>query len=316
MRKSAAFLLANWFPVLLLVLLAVMMAAFVALLLPHEGLNWDDRGNMGEFIGGFFNAVTFIVFALSLWLQRREIAGQQENLQQTRREMIQQTQFLQRQAEVQKEQLNQLKLEEVLANIRLLADNVVDVKPARKDGEPQEAWKSQTITQLARSNLTILRKYSLEALQSLRQSERPILKVFAEETIAAIKGNLRGAEVREANLEGIPLDNAFLVEADFSGSNLRNALFLGANLSHARLEGANLDGADLGGAHLINANLERANLLGASLVEVNLTGANLEQAILTGADFDHALVDIKWREFIERSGVKNAEKIQWANGRG
>jgi uncharacterized protein YjbI with pentapeptide repeats len=314
MRKPVIFLLDYWFPVILVLLLASMFAVFFRLL-PDGTIDWNTKGDIGNFIGGFFNGITFIVFALSLWLQRREIAGQQENLQQTRREMIQQTQFLQRQAEVQKEQLAQLKLEEVLANIRLLADNVVELG-APKDGVPHEAWKSQTITQLARSNLTILRKFSLEALQSLRVSDRPILKTFAEETIAGFKGNLRGAEVREANLEGIQLDNAFLVEADLSGSNLRNALFLGANLSHADLSRANLDGADLGGAHLINANLERANLLGASLMEVNLTGANLEQAILTGADFDHALVDPKWRTFIERSGVKNGDKIQWVNGRG
>jgi hypothetical protein len=315
MRKSVAFLRDYWFPIILVLLLVVMFAVFLTLL-PDRSIDWNTKGDMGNFIGGFFNGITFIVFALSLWLQRREIAGQQENLEQTRREMIHQTQFLERQAEVQKEQLAQLKLEEVLANIRLLADNVVELPAGPRDGERQEVWKSQTITQLARSNLMLLRKYSLEALQSLRQSDRAILKAFAEETLLAIKGNLRGAEVREANLEGIQLDNAFLVEADLSGANLRNALFLGANLSHADLAQANLDGADLGGAHLLNANLERANLLGASLIEVNLTGANLEQAILTGADFDHATVDAKWRPFIERSGIKNGEKIKWVNGRG
>lgn len=314
MSKLTDALRLYWFPLILVALLAVMFVVFLTLL-PDQSIDWNTKGDMGNFIGGFFNGITFIVFALSLWLQRRELAGQQENLEQTRREMIHQTQFLQRQAEVQKEQLSQLKLEEVLANIRLLADNVAELAPAKKGGEPQEQWKSATITQLARSNLTILRKFSLEALQSLRLSDRPILKAFAEETIAGIKSNLRGAEVREANLEAIQLDNAFLIESDFSGSNLRNALFLGANLSHANLSRANLDGADLGGAHLLNANLERANLLGASLIEVNLTGANLQQAILTGADFEHAMVDVKWRGFIEQSGVKNGNKIQWANGR-
>lgn len=303
-----------WFPILLLTFALAMMVVFVWLL-PDPNISWTDKGNIGQFVEGFFNGITFIGFILSLWMQRREISRQQENLALTRNEMIQQTEFLQRQSEVQKEQLVQLKIQEVLASIRLLADNV-DERTAAGNGGAQETWKSTTITELARANLVLLRKYSLEALQNLNHSERPILQTFARETIQAIKGNLRGAELRNANMEGVQLDNAFLVEADLSGCNVRNALFLGSNMSHANLQRAVLDGADLGGAHLISANLERANLLGASLVEVNLTGANLEQAILTGADFDHAIVDAKWRPLIERCGAKNVEKIQWMNGRG
>ena len=303
-----------WFPILLLSFALAMFAVFVWLL-PDPNISWTDKGNIGQFVEGFFNGITFIGFILSLWMQRREISKQQENLEHTRQEMLQQTVFLQRQSEVQKEQLIQLKIQEVLASIRLLADNV-EQRPVAGNGGAQEVWKSGTITELARANLILLRKYSLEALQNLHHSERPILQQFARETIEAIKGNLRGAELRNTNMEGVQLDNAFLVEADLSGSNVRNAVFLGSNMSHANLQRAVLDGADLGGAHLINANLERANLLGASLVEVNLTGANLEQAILTGADFDHALVDTKWRTLIERCGARNVEKIQWANGRG
>src|SRR5690349_15118052 len=123
MSKLTDALRLYWFPLILVALLAVMFVVFLTLL-PDQSIDWNTKGDMGNFIGGFFNGITFIVFALSLWLQRRELAGQQENLEQTRREMIHQTQFLQRQAEVQKEQLSQLKLEEVLANIRLLADNV------------------------------------------------------------------------------------------------------------------------------------------------------------------------------------------------
>lgn len=302
-----------WFPGLLLSFALAMFAVFVWLL-PDQSITWTDKGNIGQFVEGFFNGITFIGFILSLWLQRREISKQQENLEHTRREMIQQTVFLQRQSDVQKEQLIQLKIQEVLASIRLLADNVEERGNSENGGAKEEVWKSGTITELARANLILLRKYSLEALQNLIHSERPILQQFARETIEAIKGNLRGAELRNTNMEGVQLDNAFLVEADLSGSNVRNALFLGSNMSHANLQRAVLDGADLGGAHLINANLERANLLGASLVEVNLTGANLEQAILTGADLDHALVDNKWRNMIERCGAKNVEKVHWNNG--
>jgi uncharacterized protein YjbI with pentapeptide repeats len=313
MAKWLRWLGEYWFPALLISFALLMMTVF-AVLLPDQGITWTDKGNMGQFVEGFFNGVTFIGFILSLWMQRREISKQQENLQQSRKEMIQQTQFLQRQADVQREQLTQFKIQEVLANIRMLADNVEE-HAADAAGNPIERWKSKTITELARANLLLLRKYSLEALQNLTRSERPILRDFSRDTIDRLKGNLRGAELREAGLEGVQLENSFLVEADFSGANLRNAMFLGSNMLHANLSGAVLDGADLGGAHLMNANLERANLLGASLVEVNLTGANLDQAILTGVDFDHALVDARWRPLIERCGAKNVDKIQWVNGK-
>lgn len=300
-----------WFPLILAAAAAAMLIVFV-FLLPDPTISWTDKGNIGQFVEGFFNGITFIGFILSLWMQRREISKQQENLEKSRREMIHQTQFLQRQADVQKEQLHQLKIQEVLANIRVLADNVAErTDPAT--GVAQEVWKARAITELSRANLMLLRKYSLEALQNLQQSQRAILKAFASETIASIKSNLRGAELMETNLEGVQLDNAFLVEADLGGANVRNAIFLGANMLHANLSQANLDGADLGGAHLMNANLNRANLLGANLMEANLVGANLEQAILTGADLDHAQIDVRWKDMIVRCGAKNTDKITWSD---
>jgi len=299
-----------WFPLILAAAAAAMLTVFV-FLLPDPTISWTDKGNIGQFVEGFFNGITFIGFILSLWMQRREISKQQENLEKSRREMIHQTQFLQRQADVQKEQLHQLKIQEVLANIRLLADNVAERKdPAT--GAAQEVWKSRAITELSRANLMLLRKYSLEALQNLQQSQRAILKAFASETIAAVKSNLRGAELMETNLEGVQLDNAFLVEADLGGANVRNGVFLGANLSQANLSQANLDGADLGGAHLMNADLSRANLLGANLMEANLVGANLEQTILTGADLARAQIDARWKDMIARCGAKNPDKIMWS----
>ncbi len=303
-----------WFPLILGTMALAMLGIFLVLL-PDPSITWTDKGNIGQFVEGFFNGITFIGFILSLWLQRREISKQQDNLEKSRREMIHQTQFLERQADVQKEQLHQLKIQEVLANIRILADNVLEVPDSANGGAPIERWKSQAITELSRANLMLLRKFSVEALQNLQSSERTLLKAFAAETIASIKTNLRGAELSGANLQGVQLDNAFLVEADFSGSNLRNAQFLGSNMLHADLGQANLDGADLAGTHLMNANLERANLLGASLMEANLTGANLEQAILTGADLAHALVDAKWKPMIVRCGAKNVDQVQWGEGR-
>ncbi len=302
-----------WLPALLLVLTVLLFVAFVTLL-PDRAISWNDKGNIGQFFKGFITSITMLVFFLSIWMQIREIPQQQEQMEFTRLDMVRQTEFLEQQWNLQKEQLHQLNIQEVLANIRVLAANIEE-RSDPESGATVEVWRSQAITELTQANLTLLRKHSLPALQSLCQSERPILIVFGTETIAALKANLRGAHLQGANLEGVMLDSAFLAEADLRGANLRNAVLLGSNLLHADLADASLDGADLTGAHLMGANLARVNLLGASLIEVNLQGANLDHAALAGADLSLALVDPKWRDMIERSGAKNADKVRWANTR-
>jgi uncharacterized protein YjbI with pentapeptide repeats len=297
-----------WVPGLMGVLMAGLVAAFVVLL-PDAHIGWGDKANMGQFFKGLVTSITFVVFFVSLWMQVRDIPAQKEALEQTSQDMIRQTRFLEKQVQLQKEQLNQLTLQEVLVNIRVLAENVVESQAV--DGAGQEVWKSKSTTDLAQASLVLLRKHAVPALHTLYNSERSILKSFAADTLAAIKGNLYGAELRGAYLEGIALDNALLVDADMRECNLRNAVLSGSNLLQAKLGDANLDGADLSGAHLIFADLHRANLLGANLVEANLMGANLDQAVLAGADLAGASMDEQWRVLMERSGAKNTDKIVW-----
>ena len=100
---------------------------------------------------------------------------------------------------------------------------------------------------------------------------------------AARFGSGRGANLRGANLRW----------ADLTGANLRWVDLTGANLRWADLTGANLTGADLTGAYLRWATLTGANLTGANLRGANLTGANLRGAYLrwatlTGADLTGA----------------------------
>jgi uncharacterized protein YjbI with pentapeptide repeats len=301
-----------WLPALLLVGGILLIAVFVYLL-PDEAISWNDKGNIGQFFKGLITSITMLVFAFAVWMQIREIPGQTEQMEQTRQDMVRQTDFLRQQWDLQKEQLHQLNIQEVLANVRVLAANVEE--RTNPNGATVEVWRSRAITELTQANLMLLRKHSLPALHGLFQSERPILTAFGSETIQAIKSNLRGAQLQGANLEGAMLDNAFLVEADLSGSNLRNAVLLGSNLLQADLTDANLDGADLTGAHLMGANLTRANLLGASLIEVNLLGADLASTVLAGADLTLASVDPQWRPAIERSGARNVDKVHWGNTR-
>lgn len=74
---------------------------------------------------------------------------------------------------------------------------------------------------------------------------------------AWLAGRIRG---KKADLRGADLRHANLFNAD-----LRNADLNGANLSYANLIGADLSGADLNGANLSSADLRDTNLRGADL---------------------------------------------------
>ena len=110
--------------------------------------------------------------------------------------------------------------------------------------------------------------------------------------------DLRGADLAFASLEGANLAGASLNGADLSGASLDNADLSGAsldnaNLSSASLKNANLFEANLNGADLFNASLERAelriaNLNGASLVDASLEGASLADASLNEANLSGA----------------------------
>ncbi|ECR3853166.1 pentapeptide repeat-containing protein [Salmonella enterica] len=98
------------------------------------------------------------------------------------------------------------------------------------------------------------------------------------------RADLRGADLRGANLYGADLCGANLCGADLYGANLCDANLRGANLCDANLRGADLYGADLCGANLCGADLCGADLCGANLCGANLCDANLRGADLYGAD--------------------------------
>ncbi|EAQ3579489.1 pentapeptide repeat-containing protein [Salmonella enterica subsp. enterica serovar Muenster] len=118
------------------------------------------------------------------------------------------------------------------------------------------------------------------------------------------RANLRGADLRDA---------------DLCGANLCDADLCGANLCGADLCGANLCGADLCGADLCGANLRDANLCGANLRDANLCGANLCGADLRGADLpDLTFVILGEKYFISitngeyvRAGCQNHTVEEW-----
>ena len=74
------------------------------------------------------------------------------------------------------------------------------------------------------------------------------------------RANLRGADLRDADLSGANLRGADLRDADLSGADLSGANLRGADLSGADLRRANLRGADLRDADLRRANMIKSDL--------------------------------------------------------
>ncbi len=108
--------------------------------------------------------------------------------------------------------------------------------------------------------------------------------------IEQMRRSLNHADLRGANLRGADLHRTDLSGADLRGADLFGANLLGANLSDADLFGADLFGANLSDANLLGVNLLRADLSVANLSHANLLGADLSHANLRGAQYDNRTI--------------------------
>jgi TIR domain/Pentapeptide repeats (8 copies) len=95
--------------------------------------------------------------------------------------------------------------------------------------------------------------------------------------------DLRGTDLRDADLPGVDLIGADLRDANLSGANLCDA-----DLRRAELGGAKLSLADLRGADLSGADLKRTHLGGADMRGANLRGTNLSKAVISFANLGEA----------------------------
>ncbi|EDQ2305064.1 pentapeptide repeat-containing protein [Salmonella enterica] len=133
------------------------------------------------------------------------------------------------------------------------------------------------------------------------------------------RANLRGADLRDANLRGAYLSDADLRGADLRGAYLSDANLFGADLFGADLRGADLFGADLRDAYLSDANLFGADLFGADLRGADLFGADLRDADLRDANLpDLTFVILGEKYFISitngeyvRAGCQNHTVEEW-----
>jgi hypothetical protein len=100
--------------------------------------------------------------------------------------------------------------------------------------------------------------------------------------------DLRGAELGQANLVGAMMGRAKLDGADLWMAELEGADLHLAALPETRLESANLIDADLNSANLRQADLTSATLGRAVLKMANLAGATFAAADLSGTDLSMA----------------------------
>ena len=143
----------------------------------------------------------------------------------------------------------------------------------------------------------------IEALQELNEDKVP----------------LTGVDVGEAYLNGLRLDRAKLMRANFHNADVRNSSFRAADLSDSSLSGANFRNSDLNRASLHGADVTDADLTGSNLAGADLTGASLDNADLRGAN----LQNVRWNnigsvKMTNLSGVQNADAqfIRWALAHG
>ena len=117
-----------------------------------------------------------------------------------------------------------------------------------------------------------------------KSGERQITRVIIDLRDA----DLRGTNLRDADLSFSYLDHADLSNADLSNANLRGAHLRHTNLSHADLIYANLSQAILTDANLNSSNLRFTDLSTANLSQAILTNANLNSSDLHFADLSNA----------------------------
>lgn len=127
-----------------------------------------------------------------------------------------------------------------------------------------------------------------------------LVKVDSQESLSSPDSDnyrlfcqLKGQDLRQANLKAANFNNQDLRGADLRKTNLQKREFIQADLRLANLSEANLSQSVFNEARLLIANLTFTNLSGSSLVKANLHRANLQQAnlekaILTSAQLNYA----------------------------
>lgn len=130
-------------------------------------------------------------------------------------------------------------------------------------------------------------------------------RIEALQDLAKDKILLNDLDAPDANLIGIDLHGANIVQ-----SNLYQTKFGGAKLQGAILNGSNLEGAYFGVAHLEKTYLAGTNLRRATFLSADLRGAYLRAAHLEQATFDNANLE---GAFLQETTGLQREALQTAH---
>jgi hypothetical protein len=143
----------------------------------------------------------------------------------------------------------------------------------------------------------------IEALQELNEDRVPLV----------------GVDVSSAYLQGLRLQHASLVRADFSSADLRTSDLSGCDLTLANLNSANFRSAFLNRTEMAQANMRDTDLNGADLRDADLTGAALDGADLRAAK----LQNVRWQHIRSIKGANIAGVVdapagfvEWAMANG
>jgi uncharacterized protein YjbI with pentapeptide repeats len=129
---------------------------------------------------------------------------------------------------------------------------------------------------------------ALRALCEIDQDARPLAATATNER--SMRHDLRGANLRKADLSGLNLCSCDLRKAYLEGVFLKGADLRRADLWEARLEGANLTArCKLAYADLRNAHLQETDLPSAIFDRAVLGGAELDFAVLSGSDLTNTI---------------------------
>ena len=126
-----------------------------------------------------------------------------------------------------------------------------------------------------------------KTIDAAKGIETSYARIAALQDLHRVGHKFHGLDLIGADLNGIELEGAQFVEANFEkvllrGANLRKANFKDAILVGADCQNAHLEGVNFKGANLENANLQGANLRNADFRGTNIQGVNLEQTLLEG----------------------------------
>jgi hypothetical protein len=135
-----------------------------------------------------------------------------------------------------------------------------------------------------------------------------ILNRWTNETIREVE-TLCGADLRGADLRGANLCGADLYDADLRGADLRGADLYDADLRGADLRDADLRGADLYGANLCG--LKMANWQSHDLIAefLRVSANTIDQEMVAG--FILISRHRCWNQFL---GLRNHPQFDWAIG--